>query len=84
MSASESSETPNSKEVSKRPYVVTYLQKPDFHVGDKVYLLNSSGSRTGPYVIASIPSAGKCTLSLEDGTAVENSKEIDVDYVEAV
>lgn len=49
-----------------------------------MYLLNSSGSRTGPYVIASIPSAGKCTLSLEDGTAVENSKEIDVDYVEAV
>ena len=49
-----------------------------------MYLLNSSGSRMGPYVIASIPSARKCTLSFENGNAVRNGEEIDVDYVEAV
>ena len=48
-----------------------------------MYLLNSSGSRVGPYVIASIPSARKCTLSFEDGNAVRNGEEIDMDYVEA-
>lgn len=48
-----------------------------------MYLLDSSGSRAGPYVVASIPSAGKCTLSFEDGNAVRNDEEIDMDYVEA-
>lgn len=48
-----------------------------------MYLLNSGGSREGPYVIASLLSAGKCTLSLENGEAVKNGEEIDIDYVEA-
>jgi len=65
-------------------YLERLLQKPNFHVGDKVYLLTSGGAREGPYVIASIPSAGKCTLSLENGRAVENGEEIDIDRVEAV
>ena len=48
-----------------------------------MYLLNSGGSREGPYVIASLLSARKCTLSLENGEAVKNGEEIDIDYVEA-
>jgi hypothetical protein len=50
-------------------------------VGDKVYLLNG-GSREGPYVIASVTS-GKYTLSLENGEAVRNGEEINIDYLEA-
>jgi hypothetical protein len=50
-------------------------------VGDKVYLLNS-GSREGPYIIASV-SSGKYTLSLENGEAGRNGEEIDVGYLEA-
>jgi hypothetical protein len=46
-----------------------------------VYLLNS-GSREGPYVIASITS-GKYTLSLENGEAAKSGEEIDIDYLEA-
>jgi hypothetical protein len=48
-----------------------------------VYLLNNEGSREGPYLVASVSSARKYTLSLEDGTAVKNGEEIDIDYVEA-
>jgi hypothetical protein len=60
------------------------FQKPEFRVGDKVYLRNSSGSREGPYFIASIPSAGKFTLSLENGQPILNGREVEVDYLEAV
>jgi hypothetical protein len=60
------------------------LQKPRFHVGDKVYLLRSDGTREGPYVITSISSIGRCTLGLENGLAVKNGEEIEIDYVEAV
>ena len=43
-----------------------------------MYLLNSSGGSRegGPYVIASVPSAGMYTLSLENGQAVKNGEEI--------
>ncbi|KAE8442779.1 hypothetical protein EG329_002867 [Mollisiaceae sp. DMI_Dod_QoI] len=68
-------------EDDKRPYVKSYAQKPEFYVGDKVYLLNGE-SREGPYVIASVTS-GKYTLSLENGKAVKNGEEIDIDYLEA-
>ncbi|KAG4426846.1 hypothetical protein IFR04_000277 [Cadophora malorum] len=68
-------------EDDQRPYVSTYANKPDFHVGDKVYLL-SGGARGGPYVIASVNSR-KYTLSLENGEAVRNGEEIEVDYLEA-
>jgi hypothetical protein len=47
-----------------------------------VYLLNQDGSREGPYVIASLISPGKCTLSYENGQAVRNSDEIKIEYVE--
>lgn len=65
------------------PHFLTACQKPKFHVGDKVYLM-ASGSREGPYIVGSIPSAGKCTLCLEDGRAVKDNNEIDATYVEAV
>jgi len=48
-----------------------------------VYLLNSGGSREGPYVIASVPSAGRYTLSVENGEAVKNGEEIKTDCLEA-
>jgi hypothetical protein len=46
-------------------------------------LLNHDESCEGPYVIASVPSAGRCTLSLGNGKVVKNGEEIDVDYMEA-
>ncbi|OTA96296.1 hypothetical protein M434DRAFT_67721, partial [Hypoxylon sp. CO27-5] len=49
---------------------------PAFNVGDKVYLLNSDGSRDGPYLIASVPSTGNYTLCLETGASVRNGDEI--------
>lgn len=60
-----------------------FLQKPSFHVGDKVYLLRSDGTRDGPFFIASLRSTRRCTLSLEDGQAIENGREIGIDDVEA-
>ncbi|KIN08949.1 hypothetical protein OIDMADRAFT_100465 [Oidiodendron maius Zn] len=44
------------------------LEKPKFKVGQRVYL-QKSGSREGPYLIATVAS-GKCTLCLEDGEPV--------------
>lgn len=70
-------------EDDKRPYVVAYVQKPDFHVGDKVFLVKPDRSHEGPYLISSVPSAGKCTLCLEDGGAVKNGELIDMDTVKA-
>ncbi|KAI8629557.1 hypothetical protein F5Y19DRAFT_475544 [Xylariaceae sp. FL1651] len=67
----------------KRPYIKTYVTSPTFIVGDKVYLLDTDGSRKGPYLVASLPSAGKCTLSLENGSIVKNGAEIDTADVEA-
>jgi len=85
MSTSERGQDPNFTfcEDGKRPYVTSYLQRPNLRVGDKVYLLNANGFREGPYVIASLPRVGKCTLSLENGTAVRNGQEIETDFVEA-
>ncbi|KAI1104101.1 hypothetical protein F4804DRAFT_206554 [Jackrogersella minutella] len=83
MSAFENTYTSDITEVGRRPYVVSYVKKPDLNVGDKVYLLDTDGSRKGPYLIASLPSTGKCTLSLENGDAVKNGEEIDANDVEA-
>ncbi|PMD61251.1 uncharacterized protein K444DRAFT_611505 [Hyaloscypha bicolor E] len=66
-----------------RPYVTPYVHKPTFRVGDPVYLLNSDGSREGPYEIASLPSAGKCTLSSGSGQPIRNGDEIGTDWVES-
>jgi hypothetical protein len=48
-----------------------------------VFLLDTNGVRKGPYVIASLPSAGKCTLSLESDESVKDGAEIDTEDVEA-
>jgi hypothetical protein len=52
-------------------------------VGDKVNLLDTDGVRKGPYLIASLPSPGNCTLSEADGKAVRNGNPINIDDVEA-
>ncbi len=53
-------------------------------VGDKVYLLRAtSGRREGPYLVASLSGAGKCTLCLEDGTAVYDGRELLITQLEA-
>ncbi|KAK7946895.1 uncharacterized protein PG986_011216, partial [Apiospora aurea] len=69
-------------EDDKRPYVSTYTHKPRFCVGDKVYLV-ITGSREGPYLIASVLSTGNFTLCLENGKSVRNGEEIDAGYVES-
>ncbi|KAM6514010.1 hypothetical protein FALCPG4_015193 [Fusarium falciforme] len=70
-------------EDDQRTYVQAYVQKPKFHVGDKVYLLNCGEARKGPYVIAAVPSVTKYVLNFENGEAVRNGEEIDIDYLEA-
>lgn len=52
------------------------------HVGDKVRLRNPDGSLSGPYLIATLPAPGKCTLSLENGEPLGNG-EIDISVIEA-
>jgi hypothetical protein len=47
-----------------------------------VFLLDTDGVRKGPYVIASLPSAGECSLSLESGEPVKDGVEIDTEDVE--
>ncbi|KAF4637038.1 hypothetical protein G7Y89_g1036 [Cudoniella acicularis] len=83
MSAPKEDKNLNFKEVGKRPTVTTYLEKPEFHTGDKVYWLNPEGNREGPYWIASVTSAGKFTLSLENGKAVNDGGEVKIDALEA-
>ncbi|KAK0703662.1 hypothetical protein B0T26DRAFT_864599 [Lasiosphaeria miniovina] len=76
MSSTQSGQVP-------KPYVLSYIRKPEFRVGDEVYLLNAGGSREGPYVIASLPSTGHCTLSDSNGNAIGGGQAISVDDVEA-
>lgn len=42
-----------------------------------MYLLYSSGGERGPFVIASVPSAGMYTLSLENGQTARNGEEVE-------
>lgn len=49
-----------------------------------MYLLNADGTREGPFIIASVPSAGRYTVSLENGEAVKNGEEVKTDCLEAV
>ncbi|KAI0133389.1 hypothetical protein F4776DRAFT_625455 [Hypoxylon sp. NC0597] len=72
----------SSDQDGERPFVIDYVQKPAFNVGDKVYLLNSDGSRDGPYLIASVPSTGNYTLCLDTGASVRNGDEISGDELE--
>lgn len=69
-------------EASPKIFLLSISQKPIFKVGDKVYL-STSGGREGPYVIASVPSTGRCTLCSEDGVAAKNGAVIDMGDVEA-
>ncbi|KAJ3577750.1 hypothetical protein NPX13_g2819 [Xylaria arbuscula] len=76
-------QVPDFTEIDERPYVAAYVQKPKFNVGDEVYLLDSDGTRKGPYLVASLPSTGKCTLSLANGSPVKNGAEVSTSDVEA-
>lgn len=71
------------REVSLSQFqILRLVQKPSLTVGDKVYLLDTDGNRKGPYLVASLPSAGKCTLSLENGSHVKDGALIDVNDVD--
>ncbi|KAI3325615.1 hypothetical protein HD806DRAFT_521143 [Xylariaceae sp. AK1471] len=54
-----------------RPKVVTYITTSKYRTGDKVYLLVGT-TFEGPYLIATVPSAGKYTLCLENGQSAKN------------
>lgn len=58
-------------------------QASEFRVGEKVYLVGSDGSREGPFLVASVCSGQKCTLSLEDGQAAKGGEEIKMAKLEA-
>ncbi|KAF4958832.1 hypothetical protein FGADI_2176 [Fusarium gaditjirri] len=46
----------------KRPYVSKFDDAPSLRVGDSVYLLNTDGSREGPYLVATAPVSGQYEL----------------------
>ncbi len=47
-------------------------------------MLKDDGTREGPYLIASVVSPGKYTLSEEDGTYVKDREEIAVERLDSV
>ncbi|KAI0545045.1 hypothetical protein F4679DRAFT_588873 [Xylaria curta] len=66
-----------------RPWVGESAES-KFTVGDKVYVKASGGiSREGPYLIASVPSAGRYTLSSEDGKSAKDGNELDESDLES-
>ncbi|KAI8716638.1 hypothetical protein NCS52_00958000 [Fusarium sp. LHS14.1] len=75
------SPSPEFTDAGKRPWVASY-DTSDFHVGDMVHLRNSNGVLSGPYLIATLPAPGKCTLSFENGQPVGNG-EVDVSVIVA-
>ncbi|KAH6960406.1 hypothetical protein DER45DRAFT_611343 [Fusarium avenaceum] len=78
----------NSSDVSvtggKRPHITVYSEVAGLAVGDSVYLLKDDGSREGPYLVATAPVAGRCTLCYGDGTPFRNNEGIDVDELDPV
>ncbi|RAH67301.1 uncharacterized protein BO66DRAFT_441260 [Aspergillus aculeatinus CBS 121060] len=59
----------------RRPRIGAYANKTKFCVGDDVYLSEPGGrALRGPYLIASVGAGGIYTLSLQDGTRVDNGK----------
>ncbi|KAI1065884.1 hypothetical protein LB507_001178 [Fusarium sp. FIESC RH6] len=62
----------------KRPHI------PAFTVGDSVYYLRSDGSRDGPFMVATAPVGGKCTLCYSDGRPYQNKAKISVDELEEI
>ncbi|CEJ93279.1 hypothetical protein VHEMI08878 [[Torrubiella] hemipterigena] len=65
-----------------RPSILKYPTKPEYIVGDDVYLINDSGFREGPYTISSVISASKYTLSQVNGTPIRNGDAIDAESIE--
>ncbi|CVK96576.1 uncharacterized protein FMAN_10917 [Fusarium mangiferae] len=76
-------ESPEYTSGGKRPFVSTYDNAPSLKVGDSVYLLNTDGSREGPYLVATAPVSGQCTLCYDNGSPFRNNADIDVDELEA-
>jgi hypothetical protein len=62
---------------------LSWSQSSAFAVGDRVYVVNSDGSRDGPFLVASICSSQTCTLSLEDGEAARDGAEVNIAKLEA-
>ena len=58
------------------------LQRPEFHVGTKVWYIDDQSNRYGPYLVATAPSAGKCTLCELNGAPALNSVPIAVSSLE--
>lgn len=57
------------------------VQKPAFTAWDKVFLLDASGAKQGPYYIASVVSPQMYTLCLEDGTDFRGGSEIGKEFL---
>ncbi|GKT61561.1 hypothetical protein ColTof4_02803 [Colletotrichum tofieldiae] len=60
-----------------RAKIKQYKTSNKFRTGDFVYLYVAGGGREGPFVVASSPTPGRYTLSLENGQAVKNGQEVD-------
>ncbi|RSL42037.1 hypothetical protein CEP53_012411 [Fusarium sp. AF-6] len=76
------SPSPEFTEAGKRPWIAASDNNGGFQVGDRVHLRNANGNLSGPYLIATLPAPGKCTLSLENGQPLGNG-EIDISTVKA-
>lgn len=59
-------------------------QTSKFCVGDEVKIINSDGTRAGPYYISSIISVGVYTLSLLDGQEAFDGEGVEENDIEAV
>jgi hypothetical protein len=63
-------------------HLINYFQTSKFRVGDSVKVIHSDRSREGPYLVASIPSAGVYTLSFANGQEFQNGEEIEENDLE--
>ncbi|CEI65552.1 hypothetical protein FVEN_g8813 [Fusarium venenatum] len=66
----------------KRPHVRAYAQVSGFTVGDSVYYNGNDGSRDGPFIVATPPVGGKCTLCYSDGRPFQNKAMISLDNLD--
>jgi len=61
-----------------RAKIEAYVHISKFTPGDKVYFrVPGTGTLEGPYLIASVPSAGRYTLSFEDGRQAKDGAEVE-------
>ncbi|KAH8689813.1 hypothetical protein BGW36DRAFT_389785 [Talaromyces proteolyticus] len=66
-----------------RAKVEQYIHISKFRTGDTVYLhFSGTAAPEGPYIIASVPSAGKYTLCLPDGQTVRNGEAVEEQYLQ--